>query len=371
MKLKPITLAAAVLAAALMSACDDKPAEPKAAAPAAAAQEKPAAAAPQEKQAAAPAAGSDYAAKLSSLPKEKTKAAYDAMVREVTNEERHAIEMAAVAHSDPAIRILPHQNMTFNFCTGPADSPRFKHFVEQLIKEQDTKVLAAGLRSMMNDLGCNPELYEFYKKSATHENVDVRKAAMNGLINSNNKAVEGIEAEAIKFMDDADEGIRKSACEDLLRNGNSLVLPKVEALLKGTDASQEKVLTGCVKGLLDQWYDAPFFKRFDAKAYQLTLDYLNKTPRSKELPAWQVVGDLKKEPKDEWKALAKEYKAKDVTAALVAVAKDAGADKMAREYAIQAIAVHGTKADLEALAKALGDDPVAKEVEKTLQKLNS
>lgn len=369
MKLKPISLAAAVLAALAISACDSKPAEPKApAAPAATTQAPAPAAAPQEKQAAAPAAGGSYVDMLNKLPKEKTKAAYDAMVREVTREERNAIEEAAIAHSDPAIRILPHQNMTFNFC--PDDSPRFKFFVEQLIKEQDTKVLAAGLRSMMNNL-CNPELYEFYKKSATHENVDVRKAAMNGLINSNNKAVEGIEAEAIKFMDDADESVRVRACEDLLRNGNSLVLPKVEALLKGTDASQEKVLAGCAKGLLNQWYYAPFFKEFDAKAYQLTLDYLNKTPRSKELPTWTVLSTLGKAPKDEWKALAKEYKGKDVTAALVAVAKDAGASKQAREYAIQAIAVHGTKADLEALAKALGDDPVAKEVEKTLQKLNS
>ena len=341
MNTKPLSIAAAVLAAALLGSYG-----------------------------APSAAGSDYAAMLSSLP-EKTKAAYSALVKGKSDEERHAIEDAAVAHSDPAIRVLPHQSMTWNFCTGPADSPRFQHFIAQLTKEQDLKVLTAGLKSMMNDLKCSPELYEFYKKSAAHENAEVRQAAMQGLINKNNKDAAGIEAEAVKFLDDPDEKIRARACKELLRAGNSLALPKVEVMMKGADAGQEEVLGGCAEGLLNQWYYAPFFKEFDAKAYQLTLDYLNKTPRSKNLPVWQVLGTLGKAPKDEWKALAKEYKAKDVTAALAAVAKDAGASKQAREYAIKAIAVHGTKADLEALAKALGDDPVAKEVEKTLQKLNS
>ncbi|MBO7410759.1 MAG: hypothetical protein J6T92_02435, partial [Ottowia sp.] len=326
-------------------------------------------------QAAAPAAAGSYADMLNKMP-EKTRKAYEALqnaVREgkATDAERMqalvGLALAAGEHSDPEIRRLPYIGMTWNLEKG---EEAVSKFAAQLKKEQDPKVLDVMLSSHMNNL-FDADIYAVFKQHATHENVDVRMAAMKGLINSNNRAVEGIEAEAIKFMDDADESVRVRACENLLRAGNSLVLPQVEAMLKGTDASQEKVLAGCAKGLLNQWYYAPFFKEFDAKAYQLTLDYLNKTPRSKELPTWTVLSTLGKAPKDEWKTLAKEYKGKDVTAALVAVAKDAGASKQAREYAIGAIAVHGTKADLEALAKALGDDPVAKVVEKTLQKLNS
>lgn len=54
----------------------------------------------------------------------------------------------------------------------------------------------------------------------------------------------------------------------------------------------------------------------------MTLAYLKKTPRSGNLPTWMVIGNLMKEPKAEWKTLAREFKAKDLVAALAEIAKD-------------------------------------------------
>ena len=101
----------------------------------------------------------------------------------------------------------------------------------------------------------------------------------------------------------------------------------------------------------------------------MTLAYLKKTPRSGNLPTWMVIGNLMKEPKAEWKTLAREFKEKDLVAALADIAKDPQANSRARDYALEAIAIHGGKAGLQALAPALKDDAdMTRKVEKTMQK---
>lgn len=273
------------------------------------------------------------------------------------------MELAA-QHEAPAIRVLAYGTITRNY---DSENDDLKFFIDLLKKEQDTKVLAAGLHSFMNNLKVSQELYEFYKACASHEDASVRSGAMMGLINSNSKSVAGIEAEAVKFLDDKDEKIRMDACKGLARADNAVALDKIDAMLKANDASQAKLLGSCAEGLEALWYDAPFFKNFDARAYNMTLTYL-KSPRSKDIPAWQVISNLKKAPKPEWFKLSDGvYKAADVTAVLVDIAKDKNAPKMAREYSIEAISVHGSKADLEALAQELAGDPVAKKIEKAMK----
>ena len=101
----------------------------------------------------------------------------------------------------------------------------------------------------------------------------------------------------------------------------------------------------------------------------MTLAYLKKTPRSGNLPTWMVIGNLMKEPKAEWKTLAREFKAKDLVAALAEIAKDPQANSRAREYALEAIVSHGGKAGLQTLAPALKDDAdMTRKIEKAMQK---
>jgi len=291
---------------------------------------------------------------------------FDAAVNEMTNDERNAFELKALKHSDPKVRILPMIQMTYNLEKG-SKSEKADALLNILQNETDLDVLEAALRSNMNNLNVSNDFFEAYKKAATHEDVKIRKAAMNGLINSNNSSVEGIEEVAVKFLDDADAGVRADACKNLAHNKFASAMPKIEEILKSSDDA--KLLEGCMKGIMDQWYYAPFFKEFDAKAYQLTLDYFKKTPRGKDLPSWSVISPLQKAPKDEWKELAKkDFKAKDLVAALSDIVKDENADKMAREYAINAIAIQGSKADLTALDKAIKDDKLKEKIAKAMEK---
>lgn len=55
-------------------------------------------------------------------------------------------------------------------------------------------------------------------------------------------------------------------------------------MIANGDASQGELLGACVEGLTTLWYYYPFFDSFDPRAYQMTLAYLKKTPRSGNLP---------------------------------------------------------------------------------------
>ena len=290
---------------------------------------------------------------------------YGALKKGKSQAEKLEIDKAAAQHEDPAVRALPYTNISRNYAS---DSEELKFFTGLLKKEQDPKVLALGLRCFMNNLKVSNDLYEFYKKCASHPDAGVRKGAMAGLVNTNNKSVAGIEAEAVKFLDDKDENVCQDACKELARANNALALDKIDAFIKANDPAKAKLLGKCAEGLTSLWYYAPFFNTFDARAYKMTLAYLKLAPRSKDLPVWQVIAPLRKAPKPDWEKLANGvYKGSEVAAVLADIAKDKAADRMTREYAIEAIAIHGTKADLEALAQALGDDKVAKKIEKAMQ----
>lgn len=288
---------------------------------------------------------------------------FDEAVKEMTQDERNAFELKALKHADPQVRRLPMIGMTYNL--DDSKSEKAAALLNILQNETDPEVLTSALRSNMNNLKVSNDFYEAYKKHAASDNPDIRMAAMQGIINSNNHSVEGIEAEGIKFLDDKDNRISSGACKDLLSNKYTSAMPKIEEIMKSS--TDEVMLETCAKGLMALWYYAPFFKEFDAKAYQLTLDYLKKTPRTKNLPGWTIISTLKKAPKDEWRALAKEFNAKDLVAVLSDIVKDENAAQMAREYSIGAIGVHGTKADLQALDKAVSDDKLKKEIAKALE----
>ncbi|MBO4349995.1 MAG: HEAT repeat domain-containing protein, partial [Proteobacteria bacterium] len=335
----------ALISTFVFSACGKKAEEPAAndaKAEAAAGEEAKADEAKAEDAKADEAKADENADPFAGMDKKK----YDDTVKKMTNDERIAFETKALKHADPNIRKLPMMGMTYNLESVKSD--RDAALLSILQNETDVDVLETALRSNMNNLKVSNDFFEAYKKAATHEDVKIRKAAMNGLINSNNHSVEGIEEAGIKYLDDADADVRARACKELGRNKYEAAMPKIEELLKTSDDA--KILQGCVEGIEDLWYYDPFFKEFDAKAYQLTLNYLKKTPRGKDMPHWGTLSRFQKAPKDEWKELAKkDFKAKDLVAALSDIAKDDNADKMTREYAVKALAVQGTKADLTKL----------------------
>jgi len=287
------------------------------------------------------------------------KKGWDEMVGKMKSTERKQLEAKALKHADPNVRKLPLINYTHNLEKGYGDEIMAEPLLHVLQNETDLEVLELALKSNMNNLSYSKDFFEAYKKYINHENVDIRKAAMEGFINSNNlKAnVEGLEDVAIKFLDDPDSSVKSKACYYLAYYKYPSVKPKIAEFIKS--ASDEEMLAECVKGLTETWYNS--FGDFDEEAYKMTMDYLKKTPRTRVTPSYIVIERLANSPRDSWVDVAKDkFDAKSLVAVLSDIAKDGNASEGARTSAIEAIAIHGTKADLTALNKAITEEGVVK-----------
>ena len=102
---------------------------------------------------------------------------YDEAVNNMTNEERDAFQVKALKHADPNVRKLPMTGMTFNLEPG-SKSEKADALLNILQNEKELEVLELALRSNMNNLKVSNDFFEAYKKSATHEDAKIRKAAM-------------------------------------------------------------------------------------------------------------------------------------------------------------------------------------------------
>lgn len=347
----------ALMSGLVFSACGKKEEAPAAAADAPAAE----AAAEAKADDAAPAGDSKYM-KDGKLDKDALKALYT----DKKGPERHEIDMQLLKDSAPEVRAYVWNSVTRNYND---ENDELKALASNLKAEKDATVLAAGLKSLMNNLKVSTDLYSFYKECATHSDAGVRGGAAMGIINSNNASVDGILDEAMKFLNDADKTVRGNACKDLGRlDKPETVIPALDKILQSSDENDVAVQDKCFEGLLYMWYNAPMFDKFDESAYKASLNYLKKTPRTDKVPGWQIVSPFKKAPKDSWKALAKGFSSKDLVSALTDIVKDENAGKMLREYAIEAIGVQGEKADLDALNAALTDDKLKAKVAKALEK---
>ena len=169
--------------------------------------------------------------------------------------------------------------------------------------------------------------------------------------NTWSKGVDGAVEAVITLMNDKDLEVRKAACRNAGKlNDDSVIEPLVKILNNADDAD---VHGSCIEGLVTLWYDYPFFKSTNEKAYNATMDYLKKTPRTDKVPAWTAVGAFKTTSTQpaftEWKQKATYFKTDDIYNIMVDIIKDGNANYSARTSAIDVIKAHCSKEQFNSL----------------------
>ncbi|MCQ2097357.1 MAG: HEAT repeat domain-containing protein [Fibrobacter sp.] len=270
--------------------------------------------------------------------------------------EKSQIDMTLLTHESPVVRAYVYNSVTRNYDKGDAELDKL---VKQLQGEKDPTVLAAGIKSLMNNLGRSSDLYNLVFAAIKHENVEVRKSVAIVLSNSNNKNVAGVYDEALKMMfNDSDKKVRGTICRSLPDFGNESIIPEIAKIIYSEEEKDVAIIGDCLEGLIRMWYFSPFFDQHSEAAYKETLKYFNKKPRGKNNPPWNGLSRLLKGYENasaEWKEASSYLKPEEIVAAMVDIIKDPGADKITREYAIKVIPNFGTKKDLEKLDAALTD----------------
>ncbi len=268
--------------------------------------------------------------------------------------EQSELDFQLLEHESPVVRAFVYDRVTRNYNENTEDLQRF---VAQLKSENDPLVVAAGIKSLFNNLKVSAELYNFVKSSAQNANANVRANAALALCNSNNKMLDGIFDEALKLLNDSDKDVRKNVCKYLPAFGNEAIVPKLAQILSSNDENDLAIHGDCLDGLVSMWYNYPMFDRQSEAAYLATLNYLKTTPRSKKVPAWNGMSKLgnSADKKPAWKEAATYFNANDVVAVMSEIAKDSAADVNARKAAIKSVAALGSKEDLETLNNAIED----------------
>ena len=243
---------------------------------------------------------------------------------------------------------------------------------KELIKtEEDEYVLYNATKALSNEAKSSPEIAEFLIKMTKHKNPLIRKAAASAIGNSWSEGVEGATEAIITLMNDEDKEVRKVACKYSGKLHDEAVIDPLVQILNNPDDAD---LHGdCVDGLTYLWYDYPFFEQTSEKAYNATLDYLKKTPRTENVPAWTAVGAFKttstQDSFKQWKEKATYFNTDELYNVMVEIVKDPEANYLARTAAMDEIKSHCSADQFNSLEEIVNGltDPKAKTIQSSYQ----
>lgn len=253
-----------------------------------------------------------------------------------------------------------------------------KKLLEALKKEKEPIVLRQGVATVSNIINQDSDAAKFVLDQANNENPAVRAQAAMALLNKRNIKVDGVKEAALKLINDPDENVRGEA----LRNAGDLYdesfIDEFEKVLN--DPKLYFLHGDAMKGLYKLWYDRPRHEHTSQKAYEVSVKYLTKKPRTKNVPYWTSIGELQYRGYSDrdyqaWKEKATYYSDSAWIEIMSDIAADSNADWMARKPAVEVMTEKGTKEDLEQLkakvealpATDSGKERVLETIEKSLK----
>ena len=220
----------------------------------------------------------------------------------------------------------------------------------------------------------NAEVADFMFKMSKHEHPVIRSRAIYGI--SSSKGVDGSLERLVEMMDDEEQSVRENAYNMIGYLGDERAVdPIVEVLM---DPDKTDYHEYCMNSLVKLWFDSTYYKGESEKAYKATIEYLNYTPRSKNMPYFKAINIINREKErtkndierfDEWAAKSTYYNSDDLIKPMFEIAKDPEIYYLACQYAIEAVDKYGTKEQFAALKPVL-ESSVHPEKEDILEAYN-
>ena len=236
-----------------------------------------------------------------------------------------------------------------------------------LMNEKDPYVIKCGVEALSNELK-HPEVAKFVLAQVDNESPFVRRKVALAVGNSWSKGVDGVKEAALKLMADQDENTRKLILSGVGKLGDESFIPELVKVLD--DPAQEKVHGDAIRGLSTMWLDYPFHKNTSKAAYEATMNYYKKTPRTNNVPSWSGIAAFSTVAEKEigaWKAKATYFKPAEFAKVLTDVVNDPAVNWLATAPAAKAIKALCSKADLENLKKTVEANTSLKQQKQMLE----
>lgn len=277
-------------------------------------------------------------------------------------EQTDAIFTKLLKNSSPSVRGVVVQQYGGLFGMSAETASKL---VKALSAEKNAFVLKEGIKTLANQLKYD-DVKQFVLGQIGNDNKEVRKAIALSVGNTWNKGIDGVNDAAGKLLADGDDDVRRTILGYVGQLNDESFIPDLVKVLD--DPEQGKLHGDAMKSLYTMWYDYPQHKNTSKAAYEATVKYLKTTPRTRDIPAWQTIGQLANRNErayDAWKAKATYYNNAEFVKLMMDIAADPNANWLGRGPAVKVIAKIGTKADLEKLkgiVSANADDKNQKNV---------
>lgn len=236
-----------------------------------------------------------------------------------------------------------------------------------LMNEKDPYVIKCGVEALSNELK-HPEVAKFVLAQLENESPFVRRKVAIAVGNSWSKGVDGVKEAALKLMADKDDNTRKLILSGVGKLGDESFVPELVKVLD--DPAQEKLHGDAIRGLSTMWLDYPFHKNTCKAAYDATMNYYKKTPRTNKVPSWAGIAAFSTVAEKEigaWKAKATYFKPAEFAKVLTDVVNDPEVNWLATAPAAKAIKALCSKADLENLKKTIEANTSLKQQKQMLE----
>ena len=277
-------------------------------------------------------------------------------------EQTDAIFTKLLKNSSPSVRGVVVQQYGGLFGMSAETASKL---VKALSAEKNAFVLKEGIKTLANQLKYD-DVKQFVLGQIDNDNKEVRKAIALSVGNIWNKGIDGVNDAAKKLLADGDDDVRGTMLGYVGELEDESFIPDLVKVLD--DPEQGKLHGDAMRSLYTMWYDYPKHKNTSKAAYEATVKYLKTTPRTRDIPAWETIGQLANRNErayDAWKSQATDYNNAEFVKLMMDIAADPNATWLGRGPAVKVIAKIGTKADLEKLkgiVSANADDKDQKNV---------
>jgi hypothetical protein len=253
-----------------------------------------------------------------------------------------------IGSASPAVRV---QAATMMLARGKLSAKSIDAITRVAASERDPRVLEAFIRIVGSEQRAAPLLLT----AADHPDVGVRLDAVEAL--AHNPA--GAEKLVMMAEHDADQRVRRSACEQAGRLGLDAVLPLYERTT--ASAADPDFYAACMEGLAAMFHNHPSFNTTSEAAYRLFLRRLEAVPRSEASPPWTVMSVFCYDSRETnpgalaaWRQRATWFDAAEVRRVLASVISDRSASMAARSAAIESlVGLDAPPVEVAALRKEL------------------
>ena len=272
-----------------------------------------------------------------------------------------------LSNASPQVRGVAVQQFKTIFGVNDGDISKL---VQILNNEKAPYVIKEGIKTLSNEMK-KPEVAKFILSQISSDNKYIRKAVALSVGNYWSKGVDGMADAAKKLMADSDEDVQKTILSHVGELSDDSLVPELEKVLN--DPAQAKLHGDAMRSLYTMWYGYPKHENTSKAAYTVALNYLKKTPRTNDIPAWTSIGALETQNAKEingWKARATYYKDAEWVKVMMDIATDANANWIGRTSAVKVIAKIGSKSDLEKVKSAVAGNSSDKSQKQVLDAVN-